>query len=153
MSDTSNILAAIQRGASGTFVYVINPDHTVSMRGVTLGQTNNDRVAVAQGVMPGDTVVVDGADRLRDGARVLLPGEAMPAPNATNQQGGNPQAGGAGGRRGGRRGGNGQGGGRGGVRGGPNAGAPAAQGPGVAGAAAGGGAGAGAGGGPGAGGA
>lgn len=141
-------VAAIQRGASGTFVYVVNPDHSVSMRGVTLGQTNNDRVAIAQGLMSGDTVVVDGADRLRDGAKVLLPGEALPSPNATAQPGANPQAGGAGGRRGGRRGGgNGQGGGAG------RGGAPgAARGPGVAGAAAGGGAGAGAGGGPGAGG-
>ena len=71
-------VAAIQRGASGTFVYVVNPDHTVSMRAVTLGQTNEDRVAIAQGVMAGDTVVVDGADRLRDGAKVILPGEPLP---------------------------------------------------------------------------
>jgi multidrug efflux system membrane fusion protein len=147
-------VAAIQRGAQGTFVYVVNPDHTVSMRTVTLGQTNNDRVAVAQGLMAGDTIVVDGADRLRDGARVLLPGEAMPAPNATNQQGNNPQAG-RGGRRGGRRGNGqgGQGGGRGGFGGGRGAPNGGAQGPGVAGAGAGGGPGTGTGGGPRAGGA
>ena len=87
-------VAAIQRGASGTFVYVVNiANHAVSMRAVTLGQTNEDRVAIAQGVMAGDTVVVDGADRLRDGARVILPGE--PLPNLTNQP---PQAGAAQGR-------------------------------------------------------
>ena len=98
-------VAAIQRGASGTFVYVVNPDHTVSMRTVTLGQTNADRVAIAQGLMAGDTVVVDGADRLRDGARVILPGE--PLPNATNQppQGAAGAAPGRGGRGRGRRGG------------------------------------------------
>jgi multidrug efflux system membrane fusion protein len=71
--------AAIQRGASGAFVFVVNADHTVSMRTVTLGQTQDDRVAIASGVKPGDTVVVDGADRLRDGARVVLPGERPPA--------------------------------------------------------------------------
>jgi multidrug efflux system membrane fusion protein len=97
-------VAGIQRGASGTFVYVVNPNHTVSMRAVTLGQTNNDRVAVAKGLMAGDTIVVDGADRLRDGARVLLPGEQMPA--VSNQppraQGAAPGRGGRGrGRRGG----------------------------------------------------
>lgn len=106
-------VAAIQRGASGTFVYVVNTaNHTVSMRAVTLGQTNEDRVAIAQGVMAGDTVVVDGADRLRDGARVILPGE--PLPNVTNQP---PQAGaaqGRGGRGRGRRGGAGGAGGAGG---------------------------------------
>ncbi len=96
-------VAAVQRGASGTFVYVVNPDHTVSMRAVTLGVTNDDRVAITQGVQPGDTVVVDGADRLRDGARVILPGEQGSAIAAPQQSA--PAAGRAGGRRGGRRGG------------------------------------------------
>jgi membrane fusion protein, multidrug efflux system len=96
-------VAAVQRGASGTFVYVVNPDHTVSMRVVTLGVTNDDRVAIATGLQPGDTVVVDGADRLRDGARVILPGEQGSAIAAAPP--GAPVAGRAGGRRGGRRGG------------------------------------------------
>jgi multidrug efflux system membrane fusion protein len=72
-------VSAIQRGASGAFVFVVNPDHTVTMRAVMLGQTEADRVAVASGLKDGDTVVVDGADRLRDGARVVLPGEQPPA--------------------------------------------------------------------------
>jgi multidrug efflux system membrane fusion protein len=71
--------SAIQRGASGAFVFVVNADHTVSMRTVMLGQSEDDRVAVARGLMAGETVVVDGADRLRDGARVVLPGEQAPA--------------------------------------------------------------------------
>jgi membrane fusion protein, multidrug efflux system len=89
--------AAIQRGASGTFVFLVNPDHTVSMRSVMLGQTADDRVAVASGLTAGDTVVVDGADRLRDGAKVVLPGEQPPPVTS------------AGGPRGGRRGGQGRG--------------------------------------------
>jgi multidrug efflux system membrane fusion protein len=93
--------SAIQRGASGAFVFKVNPDHTVSMVTVMLGQTADDRVAVASGVAAGDTVVVDGADRLRDGAKVVLPGEQPPA--AVPAQG--RAAGAAGGRRGGRRGG------------------------------------------------
>jgi multidrug efflux system membrane fusion protein len=76
--------AAIQRGTSGTFVFVVNPDHTVSMRTVMLGQTEDDRAAVTSGLKVGDTVVVDGADQLRDGARVLLPGERAPAIASTN---------------------------------------------------------------------
>ncbi len=114
--------AAIDRGASGTFVYVVDTQtHRVSMHPVKLGQSDGDRVAVASGLNAGDTVVVDGADRLRDGARVLLPGEALPPPGVANQQGGD-QAG----RRGGRRGAGGGRGGRGGGRGGQQQGAPQA---------------------------
>lgn len=100
--------AAVQRGAQGTYVYLVNPDHTVSMRTVSLGQTDNDRVAIPRGLMAGDTVVVDGADRLREGAHVLLPGEQAPAIAAN--QGQSPNANRGGGRRGGgRRGGQGTG--------------------------------------------
>jgi multidrug efflux system membrane fusion protein len=66
--------AAIQRGASGTFVFAVNANRTVSMRTVTLGPTDGDKVAIVNGLSPGETVVVDGADRLRDGAIVSIPG-------------------------------------------------------------------------------
>jgi len=66
--------AAIQHGASGDYVFVVNPDRTVGMHTVRLGPADGDRVDVTRGLVPGDKVVVDGADRLRDGARVLTPG-------------------------------------------------------------------------------
>jgi multidrug efflux system membrane fusion protein len=66
--------AAIQRGASGTFVFVVKADHTVEMRTVALGVQQGDRVAVTKGLNPGETVVTDGADRLRDGGQVTIPG-------------------------------------------------------------------------------
>jgi len=100
-------VAAVQRGAQGTFVYVVNADHTVTLRPVTLGQTEDDKVAIAKGVMVGDTVVVDGADRLRDGAKVVLPGETPPPPVASQTGRGRGAGGAGGGRRGGRRGGGG----------------------------------------------
>jgi membrane fusion protein, multidrug efflux system len=65
--------AAIQRGAEGTFVFVVKPDKTVAMRTITLGPQQDDRVAIAKGLNPGETVVTDGADRLRDGAQVTIP--------------------------------------------------------------------------------
>ena len=65
--------AAVQRGASGTFVFVVKADHTVSMRVVTLGTQQGDRVAVTSGLNPGETVVTDGGDRLRDGGEVTVP--------------------------------------------------------------------------------
>ncbi len=70
--------AAIQHGAPGTFVYVVNPDSTVSVRPVTLGVTQGERQAIVSGIQPGETVVTDGVDRLRDGAKVILPNAQPP---------------------------------------------------------------------------
>ncbi|MDA8232579.1 MAG: MdtA/MuxA family multidrug efflux RND transporter periplasmic adaptor subunit [Magnetospirillum sp.] len=72
--------AAIQRGAPGTFVYLVTPGGTVTVRPVTLGPTSGERVAVTAGLAPGDRVVVDGADKLREGAKVTLPGSPAHAP-------------------------------------------------------------------------
>ena len=76
--------AAVQRGAPGTFVYVVKPDETVAAQPVTLGPGDNQRTAVTKGLQPGDVVVTDGADRLKDGAKVKLAenppaGAAQPA--------------------------------------------------------------------------
>ena len=98
--------SAIQRGAPGTFVYLANADNTVTVRPVTLGPTSGDRVAVQSGLAAGDLVVIDGADKLRNGARIALrdpngggaagtagapgaaPGGARPSPGAERGEGG-----------------------------------------------------------------
>ncbi len=64
--------AAIQRGGQGTFVYTVKPDHTVGLRPVKLGSIDADNIEVDSGIAPGELVVVDGVDRLRDGAKVEL---------------------------------------------------------------------------------
>jgi membrane fusion protein, multidrug efflux system len=64
--------SAIQRGAPGTFVYVVKPDHTVAVQKVKLGPTDGQRIAILSGLQPGENVVVEGTDRLRDGAKVTL---------------------------------------------------------------------------------
>ena len=64
---------AIQRGEPGTFVYLINPDNTVSVRVVKAGPIDGGFQAVLSGLNPGDKVVTDGTDRLKDGAAVTLP--------------------------------------------------------------------------------
>jgi membrane fusion protein, multidrug efflux system len=75
--------AAVRRGAPNgvvtTFVYVVGSDRTVKVRPVTLGAVDGERVAVANGLRAGETVVTEGGDRLRDGAEVLLPGSTTPA--------------------------------------------------------------------------
>jgi multidrug efflux system membrane fusion protein len=62
--------AAIQRGTPGTFVYLVKPDNTVTVRVVKLGPVQGDNVSIETGLAPGDQVVVDGADKLREGAKV-----------------------------------------------------------------------------------
>jgi multidrug efflux system membrane fusion protein len=64
--------AAVQRGTVGDFVYVIKPDNTASVRAVKLGPAEGTSVAIDNGVAPGDRLVVDGADKLREGAKVEL---------------------------------------------------------------------------------
>jgi multidrug efflux system membrane fusion protein len=62
--------AAIQRSTQGAFVYVVKADQTVAMRPVTIGVSQGDETSVSAGLVGGDLVVVDGADRLREGAKV-----------------------------------------------------------------------------------
>jgi membrane fusion protein, multidrug efflux system len=70
--------SALQRGADGLFVYVVKPDRTVTVRVIKTGPTEGERVAVASGLQVGETVVTDGADKLREGSTVELPGDAPP---------------------------------------------------------------------------
>jgi len=75
-------VSAIQRGAPGTYVYLVGKDSTVSVKVVKIGVTDGDKVQVISGLAAGDRVVVDGADRLRDGVHVSAKDAA---PSATTQ--------------------------------------------------------------------
>ncbi len=66
-------VAAVQRGAPGTYVYLVNEDNTVSVHAITLGAQGRRPVCRRIRLSPGDRVVTDGADRLRDGAKVTIP--------------------------------------------------------------------------------
>lgn len=70
-------VAAIQRGADGSFVFVVTPEKTVSQRTVKTGVQDGSNIQVLSGLKPGDTVVIDGADRLRDGADVEIPNQTQ----------------------------------------------------------------------------
>jgi multidrug efflux system membrane fusion protein len=98
---------AIQIGASGSFVYVVNADSTVAVRKVTTGPADGKNTVIASGLTAGENVVIDGVDRLRDGAKVVVRnggGAATGAPadasgaaprqkRAKSQDGGAPKAG------------------------------------------------------------
>ena len=68
-------VAAIQRGADGSYVFVVTPEKTVVQHNVKTGVQDGNNIQILSGVKPGDTVVVDGADRLRDGADVEIPNQ------------------------------------------------------------------------------
>jgi membrane fusion protein, multidrug efflux system len=83
--------AAVQRGNQGTFVYRVNDDDTVSVRVVKLGPAQGEVTVVEEGIVPGERVVTDGTDKLRDGAKIepVAPGAAaaMDAQAARARQG------------------------------------------------------------------
>jgi multidrug efflux system membrane fusion protein len=62
--------SATQRGPRGTYAYVVKTDNTVSQRLIEMGETQRGQTVIKSGISPGELVVVDGAERLRDGARV-----------------------------------------------------------------------------------
>jgi len=109
--------ATVQRGAQGTFVYVVGENSTAELRPVTIKNAEGNDVALASGVQPGDMVILEGMDKVQDGGRVDVqtPGSQGPDGTATDDA-----APGNGGNGGGPREGRGQGGrsGRGGRAGG-----------------------------------
>lgn len=87
--------SAVERGQKGTFVYLVTPEETATARDVTLGPNEGEMIAIESGLKVGDRIVTDGADRLKEGQKVILPGErAGPAaeerkgPGAGKREGG-----------------------------------------------------------------
>ncbi len=121
---------AVQRGAQGTFVYLVNAEGNVTIRRIRTGTTEGDWVSVQGELVAGDKVVTDGADRLREGAKVevIAPQRAFGA-GAGGGAGGPGGAGGGTGGGGSRRDGMGApGGASGGASGGPSGAASAPRG-------------------------
>ncbi|MGC8519532.1 MAG: efflux RND transporter periplasmic adaptor subunit [Steroidobacteraceae bacterium] len=69
---------AVQNGPSSNFVYVVQPNDTVALRTVVTGPSDGLYISILKGLKPGETVVTDGADQLRNGAKIRIPG-AHPA--------------------------------------------------------------------------
>lgn len=62
--------AAVQRGSQGNYVYIVKADDTVAVRPVRPGPAQGDDVAIDEGIAVGEVVVVDGTDKLKEGAKV-----------------------------------------------------------------------------------
>ncbi|MFG5776785.1 MdtA/MuxA family multidrug efflux RND transporter periplasmic adaptor subunit [Comamonas sp. J-3] len=88
LKDISSLVipvTAIRTGGNGDFVYVINSDRTVSQRSVIRGMSTVELVAISSGLKEGELVVTEGADRLKDGASVMLQGDTpTQAPGASS---------------------------------------------------------------------
>ena len=63
---------AIQRGPTGTFVYLVRSDNTVAVRAVKVGLTQGENVSIDDGLQAGDKVVTDGAEKLTEGMKVSV---------------------------------------------------------------------------------
>jgi len=90
--------AAIQRSPQSTFVYAVKPDYSVESRNVVTGLTEGEDTVVQSGLQAGDTVVIDGVDKLRPGMKVDL---SIAGPDGTRTHVGGP-AGGQSGKSGGK---------------------------------------------------
>jgi multidrug efflux system membrane fusion protein len=64
--------AAIQRNTNNTYVYLVKPDSTVTIRTIKVGTTEGDQTEVTSGLSPGDTVVMTGVDKLQEGSKVAV---------------------------------------------------------------------------------
>src|SRR5581483_4237036 len=85
---------AIQRGADGTFAYVITPKNTAQVRKVNVGITEGNNVSVRSGINAGEKVVIDGAEKLQNGSpvRVRPAGSGPEQPPSSEEGPGSPSA-------------------------------------------------------------
>lgn len=77
---------AIQNGAPGDYVYLLQPNHTVKVQPVSLGPTDGVNTVILKGILPGDRVVVDGVDRLTDGSKVQVVAREVVTTNGAQEQ-------------------------------------------------------------------
>ena len=86
--------AAVQRNSQTTYVYLVKPDQSVTVRPVTLGTIEGERTEVTSGLAPGDVVVTSGVDKLQEGTKVQVhfPGENGQQPAQAGQTSAQPAA-------------------------------------------------------------
>jgi len=96
--------SAVLNGSSGSFVYVVKPDNTVTVRNVKAGPVDGERTSIKSGLQVGERVVIDGSDRLKEGAKITIPAEkAQAASGASGASAAAPASAASGARHGGHR--------------------------------------------------
>ena len=72
VNQLEQVLTVPATAVQNNYVYLVQADHTVTQRKIKVGVTDGDRVSVQGELQPGDQVVTDGIDRLREGAPVTV---------------------------------------------------------------------------------
>jgi len=85
--------AAVQRGQQGTYLYVVTAEGVANSRPVSVGETGDHQSVILSGLAVGEKVVVDGADRLRDGAQVEVKERGKPGGQSEGKPEGQPEGG------------------------------------------------------------
>jgi multidrug efflux system membrane fusion protein len=80
-------LSAVQQGQTGPYVFVVEPDESVRIRRVTVGETLNGRALIDRGLSAGDTIVSAGQYRLDDGVGVASVSAGDPRVQITSETG------------------------------------------------------------------
>ena len=70
--------SGVQRSSAGPYAFVVDGQSRASQRRIVLGQATENLVVVSEGIEPGERIVIDGADRIREGQVV----EAVPSTGA-----------------------------------------------------------------------
>jgi len=64
--------AAVQRNSQTTYVFLVKPDSTATVRQITIGTTEGYDSEVLSGLSPGDVIVMTGVDKLQEGSKVRV---------------------------------------------------------------------------------
>nr|WP_251701875.1 MdtA/MuxA family multidrug efflux RND transporter periplasmic adaptor subunit [Pseudomonas boanensis] len=78
--------AAVQFGSQGTFAYVMDGEKKVKVRQLETGPGDGELTVVSKGLEPGDKVVLEGTDRLRDGSEVEVVHDKSEVPAGPSEQ-------------------------------------------------------------------
>ncbi|MFZ0960937.1 MAG: MdtA/MuxA family multidrug efflux RND transporter periplasmic adaptor subunit [Terriglobia bacterium] len=76
--------AAVQRNSQATYIWMVKPDSSVTVRTITIGTQEGDETEVTSGLVPGDQVVMTGVDRLQEGSKVRTPKSAERSPKGNS---------------------------------------------------------------------
>src|SRR6202042_2422333 len=76
---------AVQSGAPGDYVYLVNADQSVSVHKVTQGPSDGKNTVILSGLAAGQTVVTEGMDLWSDGPKIKTPGRKWAGPAAAGR--------------------------------------------------------------------
>jgi multidrug efflux system membrane fusion protein len=89
--------AAVQRNSQMIYVYLVQPDSTVTVRPITIGVTEGDDTEITSGLVPDDVIAMTGVDKLTEGQKVVVHFEGENPRGGGGRGGANPGGGGKGG--------------------------------------------------------